>query len=896
MKNILFFIMITCCFKMVGQSSINNTTQESDENVNTANNMTKINLYNINLDGEIIPINLVYSHKGVKVNETKNSLGYTWQIQDIGKINQIINDYPDHGSWFTTPNPDFTGYFFYDTCLSSCPSNFNAHTGSDLSPDFFSGRTANGENFEFIYKKNYPNTPIPVLLSNDKGYKINTNFSNFGNNSSGVVFNVIDNKGFNYDFIKGPNLLDINRGGSSSSRNDFYLSTIKNANNTDLLSIEYYTTDKEREEYYRVGYNGLGTGNYDYDNNIARDYAMDYYFIDESRFDLKKITTNNAIIDFVYLQDGHLDEMNITDFHGKYITGYKFEYNIDVTRSDHLWQIRKYSVDKMQSDIIYQFEYSNDITSVESLFEVNDGQFEDYFGYCNGVYKENPFPFQVRMSNGTLKSAGDFTPNLTYAKQLSLKKMINKYGGITEFEYKLNSENHWHFGDTYGGGLLLESVKTIPSAGTGKWTHYVYQELTGYVMLPNSLGHHYIRNYNDKKFYTQILALDFPNYDFGSEPTLSSLHDQGNFYKNVIETTWDLANPIGFQTQVSRDYVPDYTGLYLRPLLKKESFSNVEGYVIKTNDYSYSYETIETVNRATFKTEVRVRQGGTSWFNFKSFRPIHINRVKLISKKETLLNPDSIEEMTSYTYVNANSSIIRSESKTESNGANLETRFFYATDSSLSGEPVISELLSKNIVGVPLLAQSYKGTEKLMEEKKAYAKDATTSNLLLPKYQYFKKGTDSSTNLFKKKMTYDLYDSKGNLLQFSQENGVPISFIWGYNGTYPIAKLESVAYSSISSTIIATIQTQSNQDNDNCSLPSCKQEILRASLNSLRMDFPFAKITTWTLDPLIGKTSQTGVKGDVLFYEYEEYNRIKAIRDRNYNILSENQYHFSTQN
>ena len=260
------------------------------------------------------------------------------------------------------------------------------------------------------------------------------------------------------------------------------------------------------------------------------------------------------------------------------------------------------------------------------------------------------------------------------------------------------------------------------------------------------------------------------------------------------------------------------------------------------------------------------------------------------------MNPDPIETINNYTNISVNSSIIRSQSQTESVGADLETRYFYSTDTSLSGEPYITDLISKNIVGTPLLEQYFKGTEKLVEQKTVYGKEVTTSNLLIPKFVYSKKGTDSSTNLLEKKMTFDLYDSRGMLLQYTPENGMPVSTIWGYNRTMPIAELNNVLYANIIATVISDLQTKSNADNDNCNLPSCKEQILRVALNSLRNTFPNAMITTWTFDPIIGKTSVTDSKGDKLFYEYDEYNRAKAIRDKDYNILSENQYHFSTQN
>ena len=37
-------------------------------------------------------------------------------------------------------------------------------------------------------------------------------------------------------------------------------------------------------------------------------------------------------------------------------------------------------------------------------------------------------------------------------------------------------------------------------------------------------------------------------------------------------------------------------------------------------------------------------------------------------------------------------------------------------------------------------------------------------------------------------------------------------------------------------------------------------------------------------------------KGDKITYIYDDFNRLKEVRDKNNNILSENEYHYRTQN
>jgi YD repeat-containing protein len=48
--------------------------------------------------------------------------------------------------------------------------------------------------------------------------------------------------------------------------------------------------------------------------------------------------------------------------------------------------------------------------------------------------------------------------------------------------------------------------------------------------------------------------------------------------------------------------------------------------------------------------------------------------------------------------------------------------------------------------------------------------------------------------------------------------------------------------------------------------------------------------------PLVRASSITDPKGDKMTYIYDDFNRLKEIRDKNNNILSENEYHYRTQN
>lgn len=51
-------------------------------------------------------------------------------------------------------------------------------------------------------------------------------------------------------------------------------------------------------------------------------------------------------------------------------------------------------------------------------------------------------------------------------------------------------------------------------------------------------------------------------------------------------------------------------------------------------------------------------------------------------------------------------------------------------------------------------------------------------------------------------------------------------------------------------------------------------------------------ITTYIHKPLVGVTSVTDPKGDTQTYHYDNFNRLEFVKDKDGNVLSENEYHY----
>lgn len=888
MKSFFLIILLSLTFWSHGQSSDSFTSQESDENENTTNNTTKLNLFNIDFDGGKIPITLTYKHTGIKVNDIPGMLGYGWDIENMGIIKRIVNDKPDNlQTWLNTPNPDFSSSYTID----NCDLNLAPHMG-DYSPDFFSCKTSSGLNFDFLYKKNYPQASTPVLLSNDFGIRIDTNFNTFiGNNSqenSDLVFTIYNNAGTKYKFINGPILHDMNRNSSAQVRNDFYLESIENPNKTETVTIKYIPNSIQTEKRYYSGYTGVGSNNgYDYDNLISTITNGDYYFVDDTKLLVEQISTSTMRVNFYYTSQKYLDEIIISDLNGNKVGGYKFEYDNEFQRDRNLLsRVYKYDVSLNQS-LIYEFSYFSDSTGLESSDIKNSyGHYEDYFGYNNGVYKDNPMPFKKRGDHDEIIPAGDFYPNLSYAKVYSLSQIKNKFGGITSFDYQLNSAiNQDDPGFIYGGGIVIKSIEKTSYDSKRKLTIYDYSDLRGYAIAEFDIARYNMPvNIPTSLYFSKILNLMYQGDGHHSIVfELNDIHRIGNFFGQITEISYDENDQEILRTV--KTFKDNYTGLYKAPLLVNEKKYNQGNNLINETQFTYEYLTIENIDRAVLRTESRSMPGGsTRCVAIKSHWPIPINRVKLKNKKTIYYYNNQLASSveSNYEYVNDNSSLIRRISETTSDNSSIQKVFYYIKDNELANAPKKSHLIAQNIVGVPMITETYKGGEKLSEDKIEYGDDTSAEYYLLPKFVYSKKGSDTYTSL-EKKITYNRYDDKGNLVEYNPEFGINTCVIWGYNQTQPVAKLENINYNDIPQTLIDGIHNA-----DESTMASALDNLRNASeIVALK-----PMITTMTYRPLIGVSTVTDPKEYTSYYEYDDFNRLKYIKDADGKLVKEYEYNY----
>lgn len=151
-----------------------------------------------------------------------------------------------------------------------------------------------------------------------------------------------------------------------------------------------------------------------------------------------------------------------------------------------------------------------------------------------------------------------------------------------------------------------------------------------------------------------------------------------------------------------------------------------------------------------------------------------------------------------------------------------------------------------------------------------------------------------------KNASFDIYDDKGNLVQYTAfpevgSTGISTTIIYGYDKTLPIAKIEGAKLSDIPASLITAIVNASNEDGMAAlAQEEAKEQALIAALNTFKNDAALHNfmITCYTYNPLIGITTTIPPNGMMELYKYDSFNRLLKTVDVNGNTIKEHQYNY----
>lgn len=250
---------------------------------------------------------------------------------------------------------------------------------------------------------------------------------------------------------------------------------------------------------------------------------------------------------------------------------------------------------------------------------------------------------------------------------------------------------------------------------------------------------------------------------------------------------------------------------------------------------------------------------------------------------------------TSHTYYYANRALVFKEDKDESDGAISQTKYYYPVDTQLNGLNIPSydlgayeSLTNCNRIGNPIQTEYYKNSQRLGTTRDVYSNksvaiqlpgpDSTVNRALLAKVQ-----TSKANNDFEDRVIYHEYDQWGNPAEVSLANGAHVVYIWNSK--------RQLRYKIVNATLSQSLSALQSggeaSDPENAPPPVA---------NPFVATMPAAHVYMYAYDPLTNDlVSITDPKGDKITYEYDEFNRLKTVKDRYGNVLNEYEYHYRTQ-
>ncbi len=567
------------------------------------------------------------------------------------------------------------------------------------------------------------------------------------------------------------------------------------------------------------------------------------------------------------------------------------------------------------------------------IIDENTGQFANLYERVNYTDQPRANPFNVTMEN----SAKDYFVRLEAGHSYKVRLLITR--GDTEGSVKLY---HYPSGPTeqpinieVGGGRIA-TVLTNDSKGNVHRKNYHYGDLSdltassGHVLNRNSdpwivqnervtnnpfgegfavtcststlssnsafpiygfyhIGYESVVEENDVDFNAGGTYHKFNTIRLGATPNLGILGSNipgtplPNFFRfgNPLETSVVKKNGSSFITLAKTEWnyshdpsLDDVITIY--NLRKKKT--------LETNEGNFT-NVITEVDRF----EITSYLLKTQWHNLGTLTQTTFD--------ENGLNPQV--STTDYTYGNPTHMQVTKEEMTDSKGQTITTEYYYPDDVSTISSLGAPDLSSSEKGAIDRLKRNDLNRPVEIVQKEVKVLDANQNVLsrslnrtefeeygskVRPQYQNFMKGNHSANNPLERRITFKEYGNLGKPLEVSQEGGISISYIWGYNGMYPIAKIDNASYSEIAAALGISVAILKTYDEGNMT-----------AINGLRNSLSKAMVTTYIYDPLVGMTSMTDPRGYTTYYEYDALNRLKSVKDADGNYITDHNYHYSGQ-
>lgn len=632
-----------------------------------------------------------------------------------------------------------------------------------------------------------------------------------------------------------------------------------------------------------------------------------FYYIrrDQNLNVLPTVTEGNEHI-YPYLEAlkwRKLTSLSVLSSDQKTLLTAAFSYNDNPNSRLRLDRITINNIDS-KTPQAYSFEYNN-FDSLPLFTSKNI----DHFGY----YKSEPFV--LNYDNPSVHEPSRATDPNTVAYG-TLSKITYPTKGYTILSYEPHTYSRYVGNDLdlkqengIISGVRIRSMFDYDGIGIPQIRKFRYvtdqqsNQSSGILLQKNN---YFLPDY---KVPTSASGVTMYQSYFSISPIvyLSNLMGSTIEYSTVIEdngkgsiinhySTYSDYPDFKNDTYIANDknkFDPHTEYIYKRGKIKQRQYFDKSGSKVRQEDFSYQDTYNQSVRGFSYNSISPCAGVSNAPIVNGSSYNIYFSDFELVGKKiiNYFSGGKSIEENVAYSYTKNNNfgdNFLTSKITTNPDRT-IEESLLYPFH--LSNQ-VNTSLLDKH--NFPIIQKDiYLNSKKIGKNQSSYGFMPIvdqSSTLLAPSSQ---NAIDLNTNEEYEKINYNLYDDVGNILQYTPENSVPVSLVWGYNKTRIIAKVEGATYSQVKS-YITDIVSSSNQmmANSNYSNDDLVSKLDNFRTNTNLKDY---QTTTYTYHRGgIGLKTITNPSGQRENYTYDSRNRLKKITDKDNKTIKEWDYNYSS--
>ncbi|MBS1572909.1 MAG: hypothetical protein JST62_10975 [Bacteroidetes bacterium] len=536
--------------------------------------------------------------------------------------------------------------------------------------------------------------------------------------------------------------------------------------------------------------------------------------------------------------------------------------------------------------------------------------------------------------DGRVKIYFNLPLNEEYFIHYSLNNFPTTCGSPFYYEFNATAKYNIINTSSLAGGIRIKEIKHFdPTSGKELRTVYDYLNdnnissgqlpvIPNYQYTINAIG---IWNCCDCDNGTIPILLGYQKYKTRTSSSTQTLGFNGGANVNYKKVTFynvdEMGNKLGkTETKFSEINFKNYNQYFpYTPIqvIDWNSGNKMEEKIFDKNDkllsqvnydyYTYSFEAEKNLNRsvkiACIRTDNCVQLENTvPFYRYVAHTYYPYSGRTLLKKTTTKLIDEFLNESIGteeFFYYN-NTSLLRKTVAKNSKGYKTINKYYYAAD--FTSAPAL-KLVSNKVSGKPVSIRSFiqktvsgseeeiKGTGIDFEiignfsKEKFFSTLATESPLINPLHDAssVKQQHDIITGTITKR------DAQGNVIEFKGRDELITSIIYSYNFQYPSVKIVGKSIQEVLDKVSSFSPSQIPMLNTDADLETLATEIRNgfASDNNVQ-------IYSYTYLPIAGIKTQTDLNGKTIYYNYDEFFRLKNIMDNDLNILKQYEYSYNS--